>query len=72
MQGQFRALQTVNGLLGLVARAEHTVEQAEFFVEKLIDPQVGAEAGHRRCSAWSLSNSCLRASLPALLAAAMV
>jgi hypothetical protein len=29
-------------------------------------------AGHRKCSAWSWSNSCLRASLPALLAAAMV
>ena len=29
-------------------------------------------AGHRMCLAWSLSNSRLRASFPALLAAAMV
>jgi hypothetical protein len=29
-------------------------------------------AGHRRCLPWSLSNSCLRANFPALLAAAMV
>ena len=29
-------------------------------------------AGHRRYCEWSLSNSCLRASFPALLAAAIV
>jgi hypothetical protein len=34
--------------------------------------KISHAAGHRRCSDWSLSNSCLRASLPAVLAAAMV